>query len=256
VDGALIAGAYDGLAPGYDRELEQSGWMRRRLWRHFDRLFQRGDRVLDVGCGTGIDSVHLAARGVRVVAVDASTEMMARLRAKTRSSVGPARPDTHVGEINEVLAGLAGPFDGLVSSFAALNTVALGPFARTAARLLRPGARAVCHLLSPGFHGHWRARARRALGGRRGPEALAVQLGERRIAHLNLAPGEIYRRYFAGAFEDRGCYPLGLLVPTRLERRLPQTILDLAGTLEVAAGALPPARALGRFFVLDLERRR
>jgi len=61
VDGASVAAVYDTLVAGYDHELEREAWIRRLLWRRFDRLFGRGQRVLDVGCGTGIDSLHLAA---------------------------------------------------------------------------------------------------------------------------------------------------------------------------------------------------
>ena len=58
---------------------------------------------------------------------------------------------TEVGDIIEVTSRLKGPFDGVVSSFAALNTVDLERFGAVAAGLLRPGGRAILHLLSPGW---------------------------------------------------------------------------------------------------------
>jgi hypothetical protein len=42
--------------------------MRQALHAHYARLFSPGDRVLDVACGTGLDAVALARRGVRVAA--------------------------------------------------------------------------------------------------------------------------------------------------------------------------------------------
>jgi SAM-dependent methyltransferase len=256
VDSTIVGSAYDELASGYDEELQRDGWMRRRLWRHFDRLFGAGDRVLDVGCGTGIDTVHLAARGVRVSAIDGSSEMIARLRAKTKRMGALSAPDIFVGQINDVLAGLSGPFDGVVSSFAALNTVALDVFAESVWRLLRPRARVVCHMLSPGFHGRL-AGVRRALfgGTSRAPEQVSIRLGGRAIEHLNLHPLEIHRRYFARYFERRACYALGLLVTPGLEGRLPSHALDLLGGVEAMIGSSPPVLSLGRFFVLDLQRR-
>ena len=41
-----------------------------------------GERVLELNCGTGEDAVHLARRGVRVLATDNSPRMLAAARSK------------------------------------------------------------------------------------------------------------------------------------------------------------------------------
>ncbi|HEX8503252.1 MAG TPA: class I SAM-dependent methyltransferase [Pyrinomonadaceae bacterium] len=63
-----------------------------------------GGRVLELGIGTGIVALPLAARGVEVHGVDSSAEMVARLRAKPG---GDAIPVT-LGDFAE--AGAAGEF--------------------------------------------------------------------------------------------------------------------------------------------------
>jgi SAM-dependent methyltransferase len=256
-DPTSIADAYDAMATGYDQKLERDGWMRRLLWRRFDRLFARGHRVLDVGCGTGIDTIHLAGGGVRVTAIDASPGMIAALRAKADDRFGDAAPDCHIGEINEVLAGLTGPFDGGVSSFAALNTVALDRFAVEAGRLVRPGGHLVCHLLSPGYHRGPLERLLMSAQGRRGtgPAQVSVRLGGQPIALTNLHPLEVYERFFSAAFELRDRHGLGLIVGPTIERWTSGPLLDLLGAADAWLGGIAPFLAVGRFFLLDLKRR-
>ena len=45
-----------------------------------------GERVVDVGCGTGRHAVPLAQRGVRVTGVDLSAAMLARARARAEAA--------------------------------------------------------------------------------------------------------------------------------------------------------------------------
>jgi len=159
------------------------------------------------------------------------------------------------GNIDDVARQLTGPYDGVISSFAALNTVDLAAFAPQAARLLRPGGRLVCHMLSTAYGQPAR---RRLLGfhcqGGDASAVRAVELGGTSVPHLNIAPDRVYERFFAKHFERRGGYALGLLVSGSLETHLPAPVLDVIGRIEPIVGAVPAAMSRGRFFVLDLER--
>ena len=255
-----VAAAYDGIAAGYDRLVSEDAWMRERLWDHYLRAFRPGDRVLDAACGTGLDTLHLAARGLRMTGVDLSPGMVEELlRKAAREGLGGKLE----ARVADVAAGLddwpAGAFDGIVSSFAGLNTADLPRFAAAAARLVRPRGRVVIHLLAPAgiwerlrlaVHGH-PLRARR-LARRR---ELTVTIFGREVRHSLVPAAELYRRHFAAAFALRRWYGLGWLWPRRCGGRLPPAVRRRLGRLDAAAGRFPPCRGWGRFYVLDLERR-
>jgi SAM-dependent methyltransferase len=61
-----------------------------------DGLVRRGDTVLDVGCGAGLEAVHLAGRGVRVIGVDAS--QVALGLARRRSAAAGVEVDWRRGD--------------------------------------------------------------------------------------------------------------------------------------------------------------
>ena len=83
--------AFDSVAADYDGPLGNNALiqrMRGAMWRTLGRLFVPGSRLLDLGCGTGIDAVYLAARGYEIVAADWSPQMVERTRARVAES-GP-----------------------------------------------------------------------------------------------------------------------------------------------------------------------
>src|SRR5947209_3695150 len=73
-----VAGEYDG--PSGNNEIIQR--MRAHMWQTLTLAFSPGARLLDLGCGTGIDAAYLASRGYFVLAVDWSPAMVARTRAR------------------------------------------------------------------------------------------------------------------------------------------------------------------------------
>jgi SAM-dependent methyltransferase len=74
--------AYDGAADRRDRT-EKQPWKVAEREAFLRRLQQAGCvRLLEIGAGTGQDSLFFAGRGLDVVATDLSPEMVARCRAK------------------------------------------------------------------------------------------------------------------------------------------------------------------------------
>ena len=70
---------FDTVAAEYDAAFTDhvlGRWLRGAVWKHLDAAFQPGDRVLELGCGTGEDALHLAQRGVHVHATDAAETMV------------------------------------------------------------------------------------------------------------------------------------------------------------------------------------
>ena len=83
--GMRSATVFDRIAADYDALWTTTpiGRAQRNLvWREMDALFHPGERILDIGCGTGEDAAHFAARGVQVYATDASPAMVQVARAR------------------------------------------------------------------------------------------------------------------------------------------------------------------------------
>lgn len=219
--------AYDAIAADYESAVAPSSWVRERLWERLDVLFPAGSRVLDVTAGTGLDALHLLARGVAVTACDISPGMLARLAMKA-----PAAPAI-VSDFNRLdETGLAGPFDGLISTFAGLNATAdLTGFAVSAGRLVRPGGVLFLHVLN-----RWRK-------GR----TLAVRIAGIEVPHRLWGPREL-ARVFSPDFAVSGSSGQGIFrsVDDSRDRRM---------HWERAASRTPGLRSLGTFFALELTRR-
>ncbi len=79
---------FDALAGDYDRFVQANPLdraLRDATVATLLRVFRRGDRVLEIGCGTGLETLSLARAGIQVVGVDASQAMLDRLREKARA---------------------------------------------------------------------------------------------------------------------------------------------------------------------------
>jgi SAM-dependent methyltransferase len=134
----MTAAAFDPIAREYDELWTRSpvGRLQRAaVWRRLDGLFHPGDSVLDLGCGTGEDAIHLGQRGIRVSAIDASPQMV-HLACERGVSA-------RVSEIERIDA-LTGRFEGAISNFGAFNCVEhVDRVASALAALIRPGGYAV-----------------------------------------------------------------------------------------------------------------
>lgn len=116
------------------------------LWRRVGPV--RGLRVLDLACGNGYNARRLARAGAEVVAIDSSSEMIARARARTPASLDvryERRDAAH-------LTGLAdGSFDLTISNMALMDIADAAGAIRQVARALKPGGRFVASLSHPCF---------------------------------------------------------------------------------------------------------
>lgn len=73
---------HDRIAAGYDAQLttRAEDVLARRAFQHLvARYVPAGSTLLDFGCGTGLDAIHYASRGYRVLAYDNSPGMIAQL---------------------------------------------------------------------------------------------------------------------------------------------------------------------------------
>jgi SAM-dependent methyltransferase len=135
-------GPFDALAPSYGAlwtGTPEGRNQRQQVWDHIDKIFHAGGRVLDLGCGIGDDALHLAARGIKVEAVDTSPRMVEIARSRGVAA--------HLLAIED-LARLETVYSGALSNFGAFNCLAdLHPVARDLARLLDPGAPLVVCLM-------------------------------------------------------------------------------------------------------------
>jgi SAM-dependent methyltransferase len=154
-----VTSPFDALVPSYNSmwtDTPRGREQRAAVWREIDGLFRTGDRVLDLGCGTGDDALHLAELGVDVVGVDSSAQMVEASRRRGVNASLLAIED---------LVKLKGTFSGSMSNFGALNCVAdLRPVAVQLARLVQPGSPVAICLMGRFCLTDWRHAIKRFVG--------------------------------------------------------------------------------------------
>lgn len=138
---------YDRLAPVYDLAdrclVEPFAGMSRLRRETVDALdLNPGDRVLDVGCGTGLNLgllVQAVGEQGQIVALDYSPGMLERARRRVERN-GWRNVRLVQGDA-AVLAGIEGPFDGVMSTWALGIVHDLPAALRRMCEVLAPGGR-------------------------------------------------------------------------------------------------------------------
>lgn len=146
-----LEAAFDGVAQDYDRHIFGNlinVWLRNRSVGLMSTLFRKGDTVLEVGCGTGTETISIAKMGVRVIAADISSRMLDELRRHAKDScVSDLIVPVHCRpyQLRQRLADLGyGWVDGAYSTYGAINTEPRLPeFFATLHDLVKPGGRLV-----------------------------------------------------------------------------------------------------------------
>jgi SAM-dependent methyltransferase len=255
--------AFDSVAADYDGPRGNNALiqrMRETMWRELERHFDRSARLIDLGCGTGIDAAHLAHSGRTVVATDWSPAMVERTRQRASDAGLAERIDARCIGAHE-LQRLDGVFDGAYSNFGPLNCVPdLRGMSAQCARLLCPGGRLVFSVIGricpwEYFYYRWRRPERARIRFARG--AVAVGMNRQTIWTRYFLPREFHQE-FASEFELVSYRALSLFMPppylVAWYERHPR-LLEMLGRIDDLAGGMPGLRNAGDHFLIVMKRR-
>ena len=258
------AAPFDVLAEKYDQLFTFSRIgraQRAATWKAMAETFRAGERVLEIGCGTGVDACFLADRGVEVLACDSSAAMIrnARLRVEARQCKVSFR--VLPAEDFDVLRSEP-MFDGAVSNFGVLNCVEqLPPVARSIGRLIKPGGKLIVCLLGPScvweiawylLKLHPRKAFRRLERG-----GVTAVLSRNSSVHVNYYTVRQLADLFAPEFRLRSWRGIGLLVPPSYAESIAERFPGLLSFFEWAdslMAGLPGFRDLSDHILLHFER--
>lgn len=258
--------AFDSVAADYDgprgnNTLIQD--MRDEMWRRLDATFAPGSRLIDLGCGTGLDAVRLARQGHHVTATDWSPRMLERTAER-------AERESVTGNVSVVPLGAhelhrmegSSLFDGAYSNLGALNCVPdLSVVAAQCARLLKPNGTLVFTIIGrvcPWEIAHYalrrnweRVKVRFAKG------MVPVRMNKRVVWTRYYSPRELYRE-FARHFRLVDCRGVCVFAPppylTAVKERHTR-LYERLWRLDRAVSGWPVLRGLGDHFLIVMSRR-
>lgn len=258
--------AFDSVAPDYDgprgnNVLIQD--MREEMWRWLDASFSPGSRLIDIGCGTGLDAVRMARLGHHVTATDWSPEMARRTSDRaTHEHLADRVRVIAVGAHELGRLAPQGGFDGAYSNLGPLNCVpALEDVSRECGRLLRTGGTLVFTVIGrvcPWEIAHYLRRrewARVKVRFARG--SVPVSMNKHTIWTRYYAPREFYRA-FARHFSLVHYRGLCVFAPppylTSIREKHPGWY-DRLWHLDRRASGWPLLRGMGDHFLMVMRKR-
>lgn len=263
-----VEALFDQSAPNYDRLVQGNRFdlhLRKVALEILRDIFPPESMVLELGCGTGLETIPLAEAGVEIVALDISAGMLGELDRKAREASVRNRIEIRKVPITDLVTIRSefgvGSFDGAFSHFGAMNCEPqLGGIPPTLHQLVRPNGR-----ISLGI---WNRTCLSEMVlfclGLRPARAMArfqssVPVGRSRfgVPVFPYGPGEIMRLFGPFFALERAVGVSVFVPPYNLGRRL-VPYAELVSLLETADRLVrnrPFIRFLGDHFLLQLRRR-
>jgi ubiquinone/menaquinone biosynthesis C-methylase UbiE len=254
---------FDSLAADYDARFSErlpAIWLRAAVRRCIEPWIEPESRVLELGCGTGIDAVWLAERGCRVLATDVSSRMLelARVRAARAGSRSIEFGRLDIGRPDATALAGRESVDLAFANFGVLNCVEdLKPLFAWLRCVLRPQGIVAATVM--GRFCAWESvyflmQGRPRKAARRWSGTAGFEAGGLRRDISYHTPGAVLRA--APGFARRGRYGIGALIPSseafRFCERFPGPFQILA---RVDAALAPHLYWLSDHYLLVLEKR-
>jgi SAM-dependent methyltransferase len=262
------ADAFDALASRYDALFSPAAnpliaLARARVHAALARHFAPGSALLEVGCGTGEDTLALAERGHTLVACDPAPQMLSRAEAKL-TAAGRKGAVRFVRGSAATLAvdwsTLGARVDGVFSNFAPLNCeLSLDPVRQLLQQALAPGGRFVGVVLPricPLEIALFLARGQPRTAFRRFRRAPVADVDGRTFPMRYYGARDFDRALGAG-FRRVETRSLGLcLPPLSFGPQMARTprLLDALAVVEDHLAGLPGLRHLGDHVIVAYER--
>jgi SAM-dependent methyltransferase len=265
-----IGAGFGRAAERYDREVGTNPamhYMRRVSLEALEAAFRPGQRVIEIGCGSGEEAVHLAQRGIYLLATDLSPEMIALTARRVAAAGVQDRVQARrlaAGELSTLIDEFGqGSFDGAYSSFGPLNGERnLRAVSAPLAALIRPGGQLVASVMNRFClletiwylaHGHPRQAIRRW----KGSAMAGVSPTLPDVVPTWYYTPHAFTQAFAPAFHRISCRALPLLLPppplAHLWAHIPRLLRGLTAC-EDSLADLWPFCALGDHFLVVLTR--
>ncbi len=257
---------FDAVAARYDETFTSSKIgqaQRTSVWKELAKTFHAGDQILEIGCGTGIDACFLAERGVRVVACDSSSQMIAVATLRVQESGLRKFVQPFVLRAEDIgTLSTEELFDGAFSNFGVLNCVEdLRQLARDLSRRLKPGATALVCWMGP--YCLWEmlwylAQGNRDKAFRRlHPDGVTTKIADGAFVRVRYPSVSLLARAFAPEFRLKSVKGIGIAVPpSYLEpwaQRHPRW-LQLCERVDLFTGRCPGVRTLADHVLVRLRR--
>ena len=256
-----LEAAFDGVAEHYDEHIlgnPMNVWLRNRSVNYLTKIFRPGEVVLEVGCGTGTETLLLAQHGLKILAADISPKMLEVLTRKARNAgisdeIVPIHSRTYA--LKEKLEEMGyDNIDGAYSTYGAINTEPrLDQLFQDLHSVIRPEGHLVlgvwnryCLYEILGYS--LKLRPSMALARLTNP----VPVGKSRFCITSYAysVGSL-KKHLEGLFKLRKLYGVQILLPaSNLIRYLPpEPMLGLVKTVELALESRFPWNHLGDHFL-------
>lgn len=257
------ARAFDAHAQNYDALVEPNALlqnMRAALWTEVTRRVAPPARLLDIGCGTGIDALYFAQRGYYVTAIDASREMVNQTRQRIARANGNARVENARADELDKLGDEK--FDAMYSDLGPLNCVEnLDTVSAQGAAHLKPRGYLIVSVMAricPLEIFYFALRGDFKQATRRFPrQMIPVNLENGTVLTRYYDPGEFFR-FFQNDFHLVMSRALNLVLPPpylfhRYQRA--GVLTKPLAWLDARVSPLPFFRNMGDHFLMTLQRR-